>query len=202
MNICKRHTRWDHRHGIQPASRFAGSNGTKFADLFAQGYQLLRQQRVSAALDVFRRLRESCANDRPLQLMIACCLASLGKLADSREVVASTLEGTAGTSAVDRLARAFAARAEGRVTEAANLFAETACLRSDLPTVALFLGDVLEQMTLSEEARYAWGLSIRRCRRAPHVARCARQRLCSVSESSASDDRARCALLIQGDIVK
>lgn len=147
-----------------------------FAQAFAYGYSLCRAKKFGAAAAVFERLAKVKERGPRSYIMLALCKAGLADFKGAKSVLDRAFPGEECLLA-DAIQEVIVESRIGFKDVALRELVDLANNHRDLPTLCLWLGDLLETNGNLGKARQCWKLAVKRDRPDGAVALVARQQL-------------------------
>lgn len=147
---------------------------------FAHGHAMVKEKRYESADMIFQKLAEVPDRGPRAHIMLAICKAGLSDYKASRAVLDSSFQNEKAI---------LAAALQGAIVDARMGFKDDAMQElvqlvnehKELPTLCLWLGDMLEANQRIEKAKQCWKLAIKRDRPGGAVALAAQQQLRKLS---------------------
>lgn len=147
-----------------------------FPQAFAYGHSLYRAKKFAAAAAVFERLAQVKERGPRSYLMLALCKAGLADFKGAKSVLDLAFPDEESLLA-DTIQEVIVESRIGFKDEALRELVELVNQHRELPTLCLWLGDLLESSGQLEKARQCWKLAVKRDRPDGAVALVARQQL-------------------------
>lgn len=145
------------------------------------GYKLLQSQKYETAERVFGLLTKVRGHDRLLNLVLARCQAGLDHYDVCKDLLTRAF-GDAEEPVAEKLHTAIVFKNLGMLEGAIEKLVGVANQRPDLPSIFLFLGDMLAAAGSLEKASGCWKLAVKKNGPGGTVTRTARRLLQRLSE--------------------
>lgn len=134
-----------------------------YPQAFAYGHRLLKVRQVEVAAAIFEKLAHVTDRGPRANIMFAICLAGLGNYKESRDALDRAFAGEESVLAAQLQDIVVMARM-GFKREAMKDLTGLVNTHKELPTLCLWLGDMLEAKQQLDQAFQCWQLAIKRDR--------------------------------------
>lgn len=166
-------------HHAEPLFRFRVGDAARdftYSEAFALGHSLLRAKKFQPAASIFKKLTEVPDRGPRAHIMLAICRAGLSNYQESRSILDGVFqEGDRPLAGAiqDVIVQSRMGFKDGAVKD----LVELVNTHQELPTLSLWLGDMLAEGNKTAKAMECWKLAINRDRQEGSVALAARSQL-------------------------
>ncbi|HUE72802.1 MAG TPA: hypothetical protein VMP01_18090 [Pirellulaceae bacterium] len=147
-----------------------------YQQAFSYGHRLLKKQHFETAALIFNKLSSVAGRGPRAHIMLAICLAGCSNYQGSREVLDSVFRGEEAILAAELQDVIVMARM-GFSRDALQDLVKLVNNHKELPSLCLWLGDLLEASQQMDKARQCWRLAVDRDGPKGAVATAARKQL-------------------------